>query len=339
MKEAFAAADAAKFVAPFVAKAVSDAVSGKGAFWGARPRSSGQPYKPPYKPSSRKRRSGTRRKASCKDLCKKVKTLTKKANSSIGLHTYRKLGSADLDASVNQSVFNHFSLNTDSNLDTAIANLRYYDAATNAIVTADAGTLSASRKLYFKRNWFKLTVRNNYQVPVHVIMYAVLAKADTNVTPSAAFTNGLTDIGNPSATSPGVYPTDSPQFNELYRIVKSKTIFLDAGKEVSLSFNVGGFQYNPSTQANDSEVYQVRHHGGAFAVRISGPLGHDSATDQQGILQSSVDIKFKRVHDIEYDAGARIKTVEVSNDMASSFTNQGLVSSKPVADNIGYAGS
>lgn len=291
----------------------------------------------------RKLRSAKRRPKRPNKLRKQVKQLSKVVSSDTGTHIYRwrEAGVIKTD-NPKESQFtgaDNFEINTVSKLETAMSGLRYYDPSNpSVLLTADGAAGSFHKEFLFKRAYHKLMVRNNYQVPCNCTIYLFKVKESTNITPTTAFANGLADVGNPSISSSLVYPSDSQELMDLYKIEKSITKFLQPGQEMSMISSSKPFDVDPSFNDDHSSSFQKRHQAGCFAVRISGPLGHDIlSSGQQGNLQCAADYQMDSVFEIRYAAGADIKTIVVSDNSISSFTNSGVVSNKSVSDNQAYS--
>lgn len=224
-----------------------------------------------------------------------------------------------------------------NDLEAVLAQLRFFDSATpGTLVQADGASGTYNRDYHFKNIYSTTTVHNNYQVPAQVTVYVVCVKDDSSIAPLTAYTNGLADVGNPSSTSPMIHLTDSPQFNELWKICKTKKILLAPGQRASVSYSVKDIYYNPSITDSQTSSYQRKYKSYAFLIRVEGVYGHDTTNNEQGQLAAGVDYNTHFKYVVHYDAGGDLKYIYVG-DSSSTFTNGGLVSSKPVADNIGYS--
>lgn len=275
------------------------------------------------------------KKGRIKDLEKKVKDISALLENDRATHTHRYRAVARVLSSVNSVTQTAFSTGSITSLETAMANLRFFDPGTNALVTADPSTGTYQRDILCNVNT-KMTLRNNYQTPADVRLYFCRPKADTSISPTSAFTNGLTDQGNPSSSSPVMYLTDSQQFKELWSIEASKKVILEPGEMCSLSYYIKDFEYDFASSDAHSLAHQRRYNGYSWVIRIVGVLGHDTTLDEQGFLQCGVDAVQDVTYVFKYDAGKDLNDYSIS-DNSSTFTNGGVVSSKPVSDNIGYS--
>lgn len=267
------------------------------------------------------------------NISKKVKTLEKKVkqlDKTIGQGEliYRKRECYNVASSVNSCGVSSGAvndLNTLTNLEAVLTNLKYYDpAAPTALVTASGLTGTYSKKFHFATSYHKIKLSNNFRTPVNVRFYILETRDDTSLTPNSAYQNGLADVGGPSASSPLVYPTDSPQLMELFKIARSEVMTLEAGQSKDYSYSCKPFDYDPSISDNHNLEYQKAFNGSAILIRVEGPLGHDGTLDEQGILQSELDVMVNSTWKVLYDAGAEVKDIVVQ-DNSSSFTNSGLI--------------
>ncbi len=267
-----------------------------------------------------------------------IKELKRLAEADMGTHIYRKRTTGRVLASESVVGNTDFSISTVTILEDALAGLKYYDpAAPGTLVTAAAATGTFQKDFYFPRIYAKLSARNNYQVPCNVKLYMCMPKRDTSISPKTAFTNGLTDVGGVSETSPLVYVTDSVEFQDLWKIVSTQSALLQPGDSLSISNSIKPFQYDPALVDNHNMTYQKKFGSMVVFVRIEGVLGHDSSvTTEQGTLQAGVDISTYLVAECRYPAGADIKQIVIA-DSADTFTNSGVASSKPLADNQSYS--
>ncbi|WP_445720965.1 hypothetical protein [Flavobacterium sp.] len=282
------------------------------------------------------------RRAKRKSFPKKVKSqireLRRLAESDMGTHIQRKRQTGVITSAVGSSSHNSLATSSITNLEEVIAQLRYYNpSAPSTLVTADGTTGTYQKEFFFNKVYGKLTVRNNYQVPAKVTVYSVSPKADTSIAPSTAFTQGLTDIGNPSNVSPLVYLTDSVQFKDLYKINKTKSKTLMPGQQLVCSHSAKPFQYDPSFVDSHAITYQAKFKAMLWVIRLEGVLGHDSSvTTEHNLLQAAIDYENEITFQVKYAAGADIHYIHL-DDVSDTFTNAGVVSQKPVADNQSYS--
>lgn len=274
-------------------------------------------------------------------LTKQVKTLQKAVNVDKAKHTFKSAEAFDLKALIgrcNHAIYNGVTKGT---LETASANLRYYDPAVPAtLVTADANTGSYSRDIHFKRFTAKLNIRNNYQVPCRVKVYLLKPKVDSNDSPITTYTNGLADQvinAGVDETDALMYINDIERMKEIWKIDCVLDIGLEPGQETATSHTVGPINFDPAHIDDHSNAYQKVLKSFVYVIRVEGVVGHDTAADEQTLLLSGIDIQGFRKAEIEYDAGVALNDIYMVDYRAQSFTNGGVCSLKPVADNIAYS--
>lgn len=348
------AVNAARFALPYVNRALQDSVKDlgrravnsykryqkakptvkrDGASLNSNSNTSGKSKYSSKKRYVRKRKSQTK----INKLSKSVKELRRTAEADQGVLTFRSRITGRNVAAVNAASYADLGILSTSFYETVLAQLRYYDPTAPAtLVQADGTTGSFMKDFLFSKVYVRLVARNNYQVPCTVVVYSCNVKEDTSIQCLTAMTNGLADVGNPTATSPLVYPTDSPQFSDLWKIVKTSRKVLQPGEEIVVTHSAKSFFYDPSLVDSHAVSFQARYSGFGMMIRCEGVLAHDTTLDEQGTIACGVDYQVTRTCQVKYAAGADIEYLYVT-DGSDAFTNGALVSSKPVSDNIGYS--
>lgn len=267
------------------------------------------------------------------DLKKKLKRVEQKANAGLGILIHRRVELDKVQAGESTVVYGEQDVNTLTQLEASIAKCRYYDAGSNSIVTQNQSSLTSYSKFFFKKTYVKVLVRANYQTDVQVDVYYWQAKEDTSITSDNARTSGLTDVGGPSGTSVSVYPTDSELLKSLYKCRYHKKVLLKAGKEMTFNMDLGSFNYDRSLTDSHPDTYQERYKAGQVMFRVCGALAHDAGgTAQYGRNDARIDYEMEVVHVLEYEAGAKIKTVAVTDGRSSFTTGGGILTQAPIAD-------
>lgn len=274
-------------------------------------------------------------------LTKEVRLLKKEVHSGMATHTHKRFDTYRQIANTAQCSHTAYDINTASLIEAYTSNMRFFNPSTPATPTlANPSTSTDSMDIVFKSIYTKLELRNNYQVPCKVKVYVCRVKGDTAISPTTYFDNGIDDQveGTASSTDPLIYLTDIDVLKAQYDIELIKDVELDAGNSCSAIYVVRQFDYDPSTYDAHSLAYQRKWRGCAFVVRVEGVLGHDTAVaGEQTTLQCGVDIAHTIKAVISYDAGASYNTIVIDDNRDASFTNSGVVSSKPVSDNITYS--
>lgn len=272
-----------------------------------------------------------------KRLKDQVKDLKRLANVDMGELIYRDRTTGRLLAAINSQNMSSVSHYSTSTLEAVLGQLRYYDPSTpGTLIQASGATGSYKKDFMFKSLYANMCIRNNYQSPVKLSVYVVQPKTDTSIDSVTAFTNGLTDVGAPSSTSPMVFLTDSEQFKDLWKIVNSKNYNLRPGEMINYISSVKDIIYDPSLSDSQTESFQKKSKCRQFILRVEGIIAHDTSADQQGHISGGIDYSMDRTFKVVYDAGVDLKYIYL-NDNLDTFTNGGVVTCQPVADNIGYS--
>lgn len=276
-----------------------------------------------------------------KPLTKQVKELSRMVKSDQAYHRFKVITSDEVGPNTTGTcVYKEYVCNTATKLQTAMANLRYYDPSTpGTLTTANASTGTYSREVHVKNVYAKLYLRNNYQSPCRMKVYLVMPKADTNIVPLTWYTNGITDqvISGGNATTPGLFLSDIDQFTGQWKMKCLKDVILDSGSELIVTHSTGPFDFDPSVYDSHALDYQTKWKAFSFIVRLEGVVAHDSSAAEYGTLVGSADTLMSVITDFVYDAGVNLNDIYISDTRATGFTNGGLITSKPVADNIGYS--
>lgn len=284
----------------------------------------------------RKRLEGYKGKITQRVIKKKIRKICDFIQQQQAVHIHRRRDVARQTCAANTSCAKAYSYGgTVSYHEDAVKNLRFFNPATNTLVTADpsSGTYHRDIRMSIYR---KITVVNNYQSAVEVRVYKCFPKDATNITAETAFTDGLVDQNNPSNSSNLIYPSDSKLLYDLFH-VKSARKTLKAGQSMTLSVLTKEFRYQFDTVDTHALAYNKHFGGFQWLVRISGSLGHDNAIPTEaGIIPCGVDMMFDTTYTIKYDAGKDLKDYSV-DDNSTSFTNSGIFSARPIVDNIGYS--
>lgn len=253
-----------------------------------------------------------------KTLKKKVSALTKMVNASNATHTYRTNFTGDLFSGESNCTYTSIRYNSSTLIETALAGLRYYDPANpDTLVSAGGGDGTYSRRFGVHELYGKLHLRNNYTVPAKCTIYLLKPKVDTSIDPVTAFTQGMTDQNNPDTTSELIYMTDSDQFNELWSIVKSKSVTIKAGGEFTMSHSEKPFEYDPAFFDSHQLAYQNVSRSKRWVVRMHGVLSHDTAQPlEQGLSNCGMDYSSFTKFVFKYDAGCSLNdfTIDDKND-------------------------
>lgn len=273
-------------------------------------------------------------------LIKKVNKLNKKIEADQSTHTHRYRNVNQRLCSTGLAPFSAINNFTVSDLQTAMANLRYYDPSAPTVpITADASSGTFSRNITIDKLYSKTCIQNNYQVPVNVTVYLFEPRDDTSVTVGTYHSNGVSDQAvGAGYTSNSVlcYPTDINMLMDTYRITKSKSKRLMPGAQLKMGKAFKSFKFNPALFDTHNLEYQHKYRSHVWAIRLEGDFGHDNAVANQlntlaGGVDTYTDITIKFI----YDGGKSFDDFSATNN-SDTFTNAGVVSNRPVVDNQGY---
>lgn len=260
-------------------------------------------------------------------------------------HTYKSITRSGAGCAIGECSHTDWTVNTISDIETAIANFRYYNPADPAnLTTASAATGTYSRLIHMRSVYGKLEIRNNYQVPCKVKVYLVKPKGDTNIAPVTYYNNGITDqvlgFASPDHTTPGLNLSDIDVFKDQWSIKVLKDVILEAGAQTTVSHSVQNIEYDPSLADAHTVAYQTKWKNFGFIIRIEGVIAHDTtAGNELSTLQARVDV-FKTVKFVfNYDAGTSLNDIYLVDARPTAFTNGGVITNKPIADNQDYSQS
>lgn len=265
-----------------------------------------------------------------KSLKHKVRELSRIANSDMGVKIIRDQHLNRKSVGVNAAVVQDVEWLNKTEVEAALTGLEYYDPSNpGTLLTASGITGAFSKDFYFTSVSCKLTIANNYTTPVKVKVYECRAKTDTAISPGNAWINGATDVGAPLPSSLQSYPSDSPQFRDLWAIVQKKTKYLQPGEAMVVTAKgVGNFHYDPSVSDNHDDEYQKSFHANVMMMHIQGPIAHDTVQAEVGFGAARVDYKRDYTYRIKYAAGADITRYSASTD-AATFTTSAVCAQKP----------
>lgn len=287
-----------------------------------------------YKPRSNAKL--TRDVARLKATQKQLKYSDEASNGTMTyrLHTSHQLSAAD---NVQNSIgYDGWSV---ANMETALANLKYYDPSNPAtLITADATVGGFNKQVHFKSLTTTLHIRNNYQSDCDLVVYLCKPRDDTSIQPTTAWSNGATDGANVAITDTSLYPNDFKQFRDLWTAKRVQSSILSPGQTVKVSHSVKDIMYDPSTVDEHNLTYQKYYGNFVFLVLIKGVISHDSSlVTQRGLQACGIDILRKRTAIVNYDAGIGLEYVHADTSGFNTPTNGFVQSHQPIPDNVSYS--
>lgn len=226
-----------------------------------------------------------------------------------------------------------------SDMETALANLKYYNpSAPTTLVTADATTGSYNKQVHFKSITASLEIRNNYQSDCNLVVYLCKPRDDTSIGPTTAWSNGATDGANVGITDTAVYPNDFKQFRDLWTAKRVQSSCLNPGQTVKVSHSERDIMFDPSTIDEHNLTYQKYYGNFVFLVVVKGVISHDAnLSSQRGLEGVGVDILRKRTAIVNYDAGIGLEYIHADTTGLDTATTGFVQSHQPVSDNLTYS--
>lgn len=286
----------------------------------------------------RSRRS--RRRGKKVPLRKRVFRLERHAQLDDSSIDYRKTYFSGIGSSQSQQAWSFFAIET-SIIQTAMDQFRFYDSNTNAFEQKDPETLTQKAQ-YLVSNWqIYGEIVNNYQVPVDVKVHYLRCKDNTSLTPLDILDADITDkfLNFTDRNNMNINLSEGAQLGEYWGKVKGSTSTrLLPGQSMKVGMNRKPFMYDPSENDKSGQTYVVTARPMGLLIQVRGVLGHDTAAAEFGLLAAKVDYKLTVRCKVHYNSGgAQFKKIYIDNDADAAWTNGGVVSSMPVADNIQYS--
>ncbi len=284
------------------------------------------------------RRRGRRRpmrKSRIAKLTRKVAIISKRQGNLMGRQVQRTHLFGTLAAPQRQAKVLSLHNNSNLSIEDFINPLKWFDPTnpgTRLNVNFNAGTIQ--KEILIDRMDFSLTIKANYLIGCQYDIYLCMLKSDTDLTPEALYTTGITLISNATVSNPLMYPTDVPLLKDIWSTKRVKSGILRPGQQVTCFHRSRPFSYDPSLSDNQTELYQVRFRSMAYLLRIHGLIAHDSMVgDQQGLAPAQVDWMTTDVLQCRYNAGAKVLYYETAGQGGDTFTNNGIVTYRPAAAN------
>lgn len=267
-----------------------------------------------------------------------LRDIRKSLKSDQATHVYRERDQGDIGCTNNTVSHDLVSAITTTTLEGAMANLRYYNpSAPGTLVTADASTGTYTRQIHFDSIYNKLTLINNYQVPVHCTVYFMRPKHDTSQSPTSFYSAGVTDqVISGSTASPLLFMSDINMVKDNWHFTKTWRKWLRPGQMMVCGQATKSFDYDPSNVDTHNLSFQAKYGGQTFIVRCEGVPMHDTTADENTTGQGEVDYVAEKTFRMSYDAGVNLNDISYTNNSSTTFTNAG-VTSQVVVDNQSYS--
>lgn len=287
--------------------------------------------------SRRGRRGRKTKSVNLKKLSKRVSNLTRLANASITTLTHRTRDTAKVATGIGLMGTFHVDAVKKQYIEGVLTDLPHYDPDDPAnLRSVNGNTGTFNKEIFIQSITSKLTVKNNFQIPMNVEVIVYINKEDTGFNPVDAWTGGLQNVGDPSSTSPLTFMSDGNDvLGNLWTRKSTKKVFLQPGASFEQKIYTKSFKFNPAYTDSHAFDYQDEFHASNFVIRLIGPLGHDSLASV-GRLLGGLDYELDRTMVVKYDGGAKMKQVKVVDNTPALISGL-VVSNKPIADQQGYS--
>lgn len=202
-------------------------------------------------------------------------------------------------------------------------------------VTADLSTLY-NCKMAIKGKGI-VTLKNNSGLDVHATYYVARYKDNTNVTPTGALQEGLTDYTNGLVTNPerniNFYANNSKGFNRLFRVLRKRSVCIEPGKTVKIHYETPFMLYDPQDQDRFNTAY-ASGFTTICLVRIQGQVAHDlDDTTKVGYSAGILDVIEEKHYRYGFKTRNEIKQASFTNTLGA-FGANGAVGANEEGDEM-----
>lgn len=145
----------------------------------------------------------------------------------------------------------------------------------------------------------RVELKNNTGMEIHLTLWRYSTRRNTNITPSIAVTGGLDDyvqvtgVSDPG-TDPCLWPENSIDFKQKYRILKKWTACIEPGKSLKLTYGSGWYRCSQNSLDNLSFTHVPGVTTGIL-FRQRGAIVHDdTALSNVNYGETQLDIMEER---------------------------------------------
>lgn len=269
-------------------------------------------------------------------LSNQVGKLKHESDSTVAELNYRYLTAQRVTCGISgQNILEMIGSDKDQ-LEAVLTQLKYWDPSTSTFVTSSGIAGTNEKKFLFNSISSKLTLRNNYQSDVELMVWLCKPRVDTDSTVTTAYTNGINDdLGNVTTFSTyGSLPTDYKTTTDFWSFKRVCKKVLSNGDTFQVSHGEENVEYDPSFSDSHNLVYQKGNKAFQWLIMVRGTLGHDGAA-AEGTLQAGVDCMIQNVYKVRYSGGANFKFTYISENLGDLV---GPVQGKcPIPDLVNYS--
>lgn len=287
--------------------------------------------------TSRKRRG--LKKCTLKEVCKEVKRIRKDISAGDSWIEVREGLQSWVSAASNTCNWGEINL-TSALVQTAMDNMRFYDSNTNLMENKDPDSLTQESSYRVTHRMLKITLANNYKVPVEISYAWFKPNSNHNRTFGDCMNETYGDMmtnGNPAdKTDPYIQFSDGAEQRRQYwtKITPVKKIILQPGDNFTVYKKGEDFNYDPSVVDTVATTFIKSFKDLKFVWRQSGLVGHNSALTIVGLQDTQVDYDVKRVCRVHYESGgAPYRYIVLDHNYAATTASTLYRSQKPVAGN------
>lgn len=289
-----------------------------------------------------KKKSYGKKKGKVAKLERRVNKLSKEVNDTTTTLKYRTRDTGSILVAGDNVTHNSASGFNYTILADAMQKLQYFNAATGEWGTLAITTGTGIRNYRVQYASSQLDFKNNYQVPCKVSVYLATPIQDNSVDLIAQYNNNVSDnvintLSPVANSNPLIYISDSEVMAGMWNIKKFKSFNLEPGQCGSCYHIVKDINFDKITF---TQTYQRKYKSFEWIIRVEGGranLSHDTAdATKVGTGRCGIDFQQNLKLAIDYDGGAQANRIYVGFTKSITDANA-VVSSKPVADNIGYS--
>lgn len=243
-------------------------------------------------------------------LKKRVAKLEKKTKSAYAKYDYKLTETLQVSSVANRCNYGSADLVTSAVIETMLSGLPYHNPATPSTTQQQQAQLIVRPTKWPIELYAHVTMRNNYLYPVRIRCYVLQPKVDSSTTPTTCVTNGITTkaVSVTSTTGPYLYPSDSKQFTDNWKILKSCDMKLQSGDECTVSHSEK-FIYDQEFYDTNTSLYSKKY-ARLFFIRVVGVVCHDNTTTSLlGLAPTKVDALVHRKFTVSYPTEAPIQSM------------------------------
>lgn len=174
---------------------------------------------------------------------------------------------------------------------------------------------------------FRMTNQDNGNVEIHI--WDVIVKRDTNLAPVAAYVNGLNNMQgsttiNQFAIPAGVFPQQSSQFNQYYKVIKHQRVILGQGQSHSHTVKMCPKRMFHSELLSEANI-SIKGFTVHTLIQVMGMPQNDATTKTTVSLgKAAVDIAVTKMIKYRWNA----------DDTQNGYFNQSMATAFPGGESV-----